>query len=75
MCCALRSVSLLITENLGVLVKDEFHFLLIASADLESATECRVTTGPTGVSLVFLCPHASSHMITNCQVPTPCFLM
>jgi len=75
MCCALYSVSVIITENVWVLGEHEFLFFFCASANLESTPECRVTIASPQVFLGLLCLHASSHTITNWQVPTPCFLI
>ena len=75
MCCALHSVSVIITENVRMLGEHAFLFFLCVFADLESTPEYRVTTASPQVFFCLLCFQARSHMITNCLVPTPCFLV
>jgi len=75
MCCALHSVSVIITENVRMLGEYVCLFFLCASADLESAPEYRVTTDSPQVFFGLFCFQARSLMITNCLVPTPCFLV
>jgi hypothetical protein len=75
MCCALYSVSVIITQNMRMLSKLEFLVFLDTSAYLKSAPEYRATTVSAQVSLGWLCLHASFQtaryllLVFSCNLP------